>query len=314
MCNSRGCARFVLVFLAVAITGIVGSPTEGRAELGVLVPAYFYPINAGVGGDWGQMATAASKIPVTAIMNPDSGPIPGPANSDYVTAITNLENAGGSVVAYVATWYAGTHDPVKGDLSYVESEINLYISQYGSLIKGFFLDQMTNDSSSADLTYYSTLYSYIKGLPGSHQVIGNPGTSTTEDYLKPGTRGADTLVTYENDGQAQPYASAPPASWVTSYSPDHFANIIYNEPLQNMMADSSLAAQRNVGSIFVTDQGQGGSNPYAQLPSYWDQEVAAIQSLNAVPEPGALTRLASAALFGSVAAAARRLGRKRRKV
>jgi hypothetical protein len=52
-------------------------------------------------------------------------------------------------------------------VSYVENEINLYISQYHGLIKGFFLDQMTNDSFSADVSYYSTLYSYIKALPGS---------------------------------------------------------------------------------------------------------------------------------------------------
>ncbi|HLK14652.1 MAG TPA: PEP-CTERM sorting domain-containing protein, partial [Fimbriimonadaceae bacterium] len=46
-------------------------------------------------------------------------------------------------------------------------------------------------------------------------------------------------------------------------------------------------ASRNAGSVFVTDQvydpNQGLFNPYDQLPSYWDQEVAAL-----APEPGTL--------------------------
>ena len=60
------------------------------------------------------------------------------------------------------------------------------------------------------------------------------------------------------------------------------------------MADVALAAQRNVGYVYVTDQTP--PNPYAQLPSYWDQEVAAI-SAAAVPEPGSVTIMASGCIL-----------------
>jgi hypothetical protein len=284
--------------LILAAAGILGAPSPAHAGgMGVLVPAYFYPGTGGPGGvgdGWAAMAAAASQIPVTAIFNPDSGPLPGPADPNYVNAMTNLENAGGKVVAYVATDYTIT------SLATVEGQISTYITQYGTLINGFFIDQMTNDSVAGDIAYYNTLYTFIKGLSPSYHVIGNPGTNTQEAYLAPSTQGADTLVTYEN--QAQYYAGTSPASWVNSYSPDHFANIIYNESsVQGMMSDIALAAQRNVGYVYVTDQTL--PNLYSQLPSYWDQEVAAIQS---VPEPGTLTMLATGGLLVTLGITMRR--------
>jgi Spherulation-specific family 4 len=293
----------MLLCTAVVVSGMIGLPPPAIAgSLGVLVPAYFYPGTGGSDGytdGWAQMAATANQIPVTAIFNPDSGPLPGPADPNYVNAMTNLENAGGKIVAYVYTNYANV------PLSTVEGQISTYITQYGKLVNGFFLDAMTNDSSASDLAYYHSLYTFIKGLSLSYQVIGNPGTNTDPGYLAPKTQGADTLVTYEND--AKIYQSTIPASWVTGYSPDHFANVLYNEPtVSAMTADITLAAQRNVGYVYVTDQAL--PNPYAQLPSYWDQEVAAIQSAS-VPESDAVVLLGSGCLLSSLAVAARRRGR-----
>ncbi len=298
MRSFNGFSGYPLLMLAVA--GVVAVPPPSRAgSMGVLVPAYFYPGTGGSGGPgetdgWAQLAAAASQIPVTAIFNPNSGPLPGSPDPNYVTAMTNLENAGGKVVAYVPTFYTAT------PLATVEGYITTYIGQYGKLINGFFVDQMTNDNNASDLAYYHTLYTFIKGLSPSYQVIGNPGTNTVPDYLTPNTQGADTLVTYENE--AQFYAGTPPAPWTSGYPRNDFANIIHTQSsVQGMMADIALAASRNVGSVYVTDQVL--PNPYAQLPSYWDQEVAAIKS---VPEPGSLTLLASGALLITLAAARQR--------
>src|SRR5271166_6644793 len=99
-------------FVLLAITEIVGSPAPVEAgSMGALVPAYFYPGTGGPGGTgdgWAAMASAASQIPITAIFNPDSGPAPGPPDPSYVSALTNLENAGGRVIAYVPTFYTAT--------------------------------------------------------------------------------------------------------------------------------------------------------------------------------------------------------------
>jgi hypothetical protein len=70
------------------------------------MPSYFAPGTGepgGVGDGWAAMAAAAAKVPITAIFNPNSGPLPGPPSAAYAAAFTQLESAGGKVVAYVYT-------------------------------------------------------------------------------------------------------------------------------------------------------------------------------------------------------------------
>ena len=97
----------VLALTAILWTFVPLPGTMVRAdEVVALVPAYFYP--SYLGSPWDDLNTAAARIPIEAIMNPDSGPGSG-VNSDYVTAVQNLQAAGGKVIGYVATGY-GTRD------------------------------------------------------------------------------------------------------------------------------------------------------------------------------------------------------------
>ena len=75
-------------------------------RLGLLVPAYIYPV---AGGAWDQLAAVASTVPLIAIVNPNSGP--GTASDpNYVSAINNVRAAGGGVIGYVPTDYG---DPAR---------------------------------------------------------------------------------------------------------------------------------------------------------------------------------------------------------
>lgn len=274
------------------LAALTGAPAAARADVGILVPSYFYPGTGGPGGSgdgWAAMTAAASQVQITAILNPASGPGPG-ADPNYTTAMTNLENAGGKVVAYVYT--NGGNAP----LATVESQISTYITQYGSLINGFYLDGMFVIPST--LSYYQSLNGYIKGLDPSYTVIGNPGQPflngvTPQQYLST----ADVFNIFEGPNTAPspgaagfndyPYG----LNWFQSYSSKRFANTIYDvpadagNPLQSstMIADLVRAVQLNAGYVYLTDR--TGSNPYDQLPSYWNQEVAAAA---AVPEPSSL--------------------------
>ncbi len=313
--NPKGLWR--CVFLSMAVAGIIGPPTPARADLGVLVPAYFYPGTGGTEGytdGWAQMAAAAGTIPVTAIFNPDSGPLPGPADPNYVNAMTNLENRGGTVVAYVTT---GNGSVSRGT---VEGEISTYLTQYPGLIKGFFIDQMYILPST--LSYYQSIYSFIKSQDTSYTVIGNPGSPflnglSPQDFVST----ANTLNIFEGPNispglgaagyDIYPYG----LNWFlsTNYPSNQFSNIIYDVPADTgnpstssaMLADLSKAVQLNTGYVYMTDV---PGNPYDALPSYWDQEVAAIQ---AVPEPGALTKLTLVGLFWVLAVTVRWPGRRR---
>ncbi len=254
-----------------------------KPTVGIIVPAYFAPGSGGPGGvgdGWAAMATAAAQIPITAIFNPNSGPLPGPANSSYATAFTQLEDAGGKVVAYVYT------DNGNAPLATVEGEISTYIAQYGSLINGFMLDGMLVIPST--LSYFQSLDTYIKGLGSSYTVIGNAGQPylngvSPQDYLST----ADVFNIFEGPGSAPsgspgyntfPYGQ----TWFESYPSDRFSNVIYDvaanagDPIQSsaMLADVSTAAQLGAGYVYITNL--SGGNPYDGLPSYWNQEVSAV--------------------------------------
>ena len=193
MRKPRGVSRRVAAFMMLVSAGVIGLPAPVMAGgIGVLVPAYFYPGTGGPGGvgdGWSAMAAAAGTVSVTAIFNPDSGPLPGPPDPNYVNALTGLENAGGKVAAYVYTNYGQV------PLGTVEGEISTYIAQYGGLVNGIFLDGMSNDP--AVVPYYQSLYAFVKGLSPSYEVIGNPGTATNPAYLGASPPTADTFLTYE---------------------------------------------------------------------------------------------------------------------
>lgn len=263
------------------------------ASGGILVPAYFDPSTTAGAAAWANLDTAAKSVGVEAIMNPASGPGTGP-NASYTAAVQSLHNAGGKVIGYVPSWYddyqlAAAHGVTfDGALvssnaqlqSLVEQEIADYHSWYK--VDGIFIDQMDNtyyNSLSTDLSFYQAIYNYAHSL--GYTVVGNPGWSFPQSYLT--TPVADTFVGFEDPASYSggTYSTFQPPSWQANYSPSHFANIIYGvSTVAAMQADVTQAAAQNNGWVYVTDQ--QGSNPYAQLPTYWSQLVAAV-ALPAAP-------------------------------
>ncbi len=259
----------------------VTASTQKELSLGIIVPSYFAPGTdgpGGVGDGWAAMTAAAAKVPITAIFNPNSGPLPGSPSPTYAAAFTQLETAGGKVVAYVYTdnGNAGGTAP----LSRVEGEISTYISQYGTLINGFLLDGTLITPST--LSYYVALHTYIKGLSQSYTVLANPGQPylngvSPQNYLST----ADVFNLFEGTGSGfstYPFAQ----TWYESDPSDRFWNTIYDvaantgDPTQSsaMLAMLSAAVSLHAGSIFITNL--AGANPYDALPSYWNQEVSAV--------------------------------------
>ncbi len=262
---SRKLARLTLCSLLAATL----KPAVSAASTQMLVPAYFDP---SVGTDWNTLiASVSPQVPITAIMNPNSGPVAA-VDAAYTSAIGRFQNAGGKVVAYVHSTYGNR------PLADVENEVAVYQSQYGN-INGIFVDEM--DNTAGNLPYYQALYAYIRNRNPAWQVIGNPGSNTVQAYLSP-TPAASVLVTFEHDTGYSKYATP---TWEAGFSAGNFANIAYAVPsVATMRNDIALAPTHNAGSIYVTDA--GGVNPYNRLPSYWAQEVSAVGALNAA-KPGA---------------------------
>lgn len=260
-----------LALLVVCLSWASIQPTTASASGEVSnqhqgVPAYFYPNVKTTPDDWYRMCSSMNTNMggSTAVMNPSSGP--GSAwNTDYVNAVQYCQNHGQNVVGYVHTSYGNR------PLSTVEAEVTKYYQWYH--VDGIFVDEMSNDASTA--RYYHSLYQYIhnKGGTLADLVVGNPGAAASSDWQL-SRRAADELVIFEDD--ASTYTSWTPPSWVSSYTADNFWNLVYNAPTRSsMQAVCRYSKTVNAGSMYVTY----GTlpNPWGFLPSdsYWNSELTA---------------------------------------
>ena len=285
------------VMLAVVASLVLGSLTSGTAQaaLSALVPAYFAPGTGGPGGvgdGWAAMAADAGTIPITAIMNPSNGPGSTGQVDAYQDAVANLQAQGGQVIGYLATGYGTV------PIATIEAEIGIYRMSNVN-VNGFFLDQV---NSPINLSYYQQLYTYIKALNPLYQVVGNPGTPylngvSPTDFLSVATQ----MVIFEGPNTGNPgdvgFNNYPYGlNWWTQggFPSSNFANVVFATPtVADMQADVLKAYSLNAGSVYLTDADL--PNPYNQLPSYWNEEVAALAS---VPEPSSLATAAASVLIG----------------
>lgn len=238
-------------------------PVQTAQGLEIVVPAYFYP---GQNSPWVQMTAAADEAPITAIMNPGNGP-GNSQDNNYVSAVNALRAAGGRVIGYVYSSYGAR------PLAEVTADIDRYRSWYA--IDGIFVDEMANVGPAERLNYYKSIYDYVKGVDPKWEVMGNPGTTTIEQYLTWPT--ADRLMVFENVGAQYPgYA---PSAWNANHDSDRFVHLVHTEPsADNMETALGLAVQRNTGGIYITDDVM--NNPWDRLPAYWQAEVAAVAQIN----------------------------------
>lgn len=233
--------------------------------LEALVPAYFNPANNP--SAWNTLTSTASKIPLSVIMNPNSGPSSA-QDTSYLNATNNLRIAGGHVLGYVATSYGAR------PIADVMADVNKYIAWYP--VDGIFLDEMTSDANSTHYSYYQSIYNQIKALNVNYRIIGNPGTNTQETYLTTPT--ADALVIFENT--AKSYNKFIPSTWVLNYNRQHFAHLIYSLGTSGQIKSLlNQAANENAGLVYLTTD--GNNNPWDMLTNYWDTEVNCIMSINA---------------------------------
>jgi hypothetical protein len=240
-------------------------------DLQILFPLYNYPNwYASSSYIWDDIASANATVPITAIINPASGPGGSGPNTDYTHGMADLAAGGVKMIGYVSTSYGAR------PLSAVESDIDLWASSFPG-VTGIFLDEESTDPLK--LSYYQSLHDYILTKPGMATIVANPGTNTPESFINAPT--ADTTVLFESGSGWNAYV---PDSYVANHAPSSFAAIFYNlSTVAQMQAAITLAQQRNFGYVFATDA--SGSNPYDTLPSYWTAETSYVAG---VPEPGTL--------------------------
>ena len=129
-------ARVALVCSALASITCSSASAE---RMGLVVPAYQYPT---LGTLWADLADAAPRVPVIAILNPGNGP--GTlVDPTYTAAVGALRAAGGKVYGYVYGYVYSSYT-TRAD-SAVQADAARFLSFYP--LDGFFVDEVTADAA-----------------------------------------------------------------------------------------------------------------------------------------------------------------------
>ncbi|MBS2027020.1 MAG: spherulation-specific family 4 protein [Deltaproteobacteria bacterium] len=223
------------------------------------MPAYWDP--SADPDDWATLTSTASQVPLIAIMNPNSGPGSGP-DTQYSDAIDAINTAGGSVVGYVHTSYGArpTAD--------VESEIDDYFAWYN--VQGIFFDEMANDATSAHLSYYEEIATYVRSNHPGSTIIANPGASFDEAFE---TNAVADIFVDEEDVQTNVHA-ATQAPWEAGYPASTFAEMSL-QTTGDVAEIAWLVANRHAGWFYATTLDYS-PNPYSALPSDFAESVSSL--------------------------------------
>src|SRR5438876_7121083 len=242
-----------VLFFAAIVTATARISFAATSSSGVVIPLYTYPTD----GSWAaslQAKKAHPNVPIIAVINPSDGP-GGSSDSNYVQGVKDFQAAGIIVIGYVATGYA-SHG-----MSDLDTQISLYKTWYS--VNGIFFDEMSNNAGNEN--YYSTLNTYVKSL-GMTMTMGNPGTSVPSSYIGI----LDSLCIFEQAG-------LPTLSYLSSYSGHPKSTFAYiGLSVSTLNTSYEVSSSNYVQWIYITDA--GGGNPYDVLPSYFMNEVAALDA------------------------------------
>jgi len=232
-----------------------------------LVPLYVEP-----GSAWDTLVSAASKVDIIAIINPNSGPDSSGPSSSYTTYMNKFKNAGIQMVGYVYTSY--------GDraISAVQADIDTYASKYPG-VTGIFFDE--GSASASDVPFYTQAYNYVKSKGMVHSII-NPGTQPDQGYLAISTN----IVIFEDQGSSASKSSY--ASWVKCASSSSqksgykykFSGIAHSTASSGANGILTTFQNQGMGMVYVTD-GAAGCCTYNSLVSYFSTEASSVDTMNA---------------------------------
>jgi hypothetical protein len=225
-------------------------------------PAFRWPTIYNQGGD--------SQVPITAIMNVNSGPgTVGDPNSDWTNAasLPAMLSNGVEMLGYVSTNF--------GDRSaaLVDADVDKWEADYNPWITGIFFDEC--ESVTGDEAYYQARTNHVrtKSRVGG-KIVYNHGTTPHENYIAM----SDVAVVFE-DTSANLSAHTRP-SYYSTYGASRFAALVHAVANETAMeADlTTIVNTLGYGHVFVTDDVL--PNPWDVDPTFWAAEVAYVKGLN----------------------------------
>lgn len=220
------------------------------------LPLYIYP--APGQRDWERAFSAGPAQVSFLIANVHNGPGEGRAEV-WSRMLERAEAAGIPVLGYVHTSYAVRPSET------VQADIEQWLEFYPTL-HGIFIDECT--AEEAPVSYYKTIFESVKQRDSRLQVVINPGTVPSEDYMKV----CDINAVFESPLKSWKTFQAP--EWMRRYPAERFYGIVYgvSEPEMPQVVEQARAA--GFGHLFVT----GGASPSAALPEWFEASLLAMRN------------------------------------
>lgn len=262
--------------------------TSGAEQLGFGVPGYAHPLLAPT--EWAELTRPGTPLH-WAVLDIDNGPGDRP-DPHCLEAAGRLRNARERAV------HGDTpQDSVRAAGGRVLGHLDLAFGSrlFGELIAdaqsfldwyrvdGFYLGRCP--AERADLAAVRRLTSTLatlldhsgsdhaaeSGEEGGLLVLGL-GTHPYPGYAE----AADQLVTFS--GPWADYRWSQVAEWTAAYPPDRFAHFVHGVPRTHLEEAMRIARWQGAGTIFFTDRDgrHGQMDPFAALPSYWNEIVSRI--------------------------------------
>jgi hypothetical protein len=209
----------------------------------LIVPAYFHP--ASHPDEWAWLARRAAQVRLV-VLNLANGPGSWP-DAAVRPVLDRLQSAGVAVAGYVDTNYGQRRAPE------ALADLGRYLDWYK--VAGVFFDRAA--VAAEQIGYYASLARRARQL-GAQVVALNHGAHPIEAYAEH----ADLLGTFEGPWRA--YLDLAVPRWARSRPAGQFYHLPYSVPPESFRDACWLAARRNAGCVYVTDN--GGANPWDRLP------------------------------------------------
>jgi len=258
----RYCRLIVCLLAAWITTGSVANAADSLPKMRLLVPAYFYPAGKGE-KEWERLLAAPEEAGVVAIVNPASGP-GRRVDANYTKVLEQAKKSKIMPIGYVSTRYG------KRKTEEVQADVDKWVRFYPG-IQGIFFDEQA--SGTEQLEQLAALYEHVRKTHKLLLVVTNPGTICNEKYLTQPV--SDVACLYEGHEHWDRFTPPP---WTKNLQPDRVAALAYQVPAADMPKYLHQAQDHRLGWIYITDD--KGTNPWDQLPSYWEEEVEELVKLN----------------------------------
>ncbi|MFB7912716.1 spherulation-specific family 4 protein [Streptomyces sp. NPDC056061] len=280
--------------------------TDGAGQFGFGVPGYAHPLLAPT--EWAELTRPGTPLH-WAVLNIDDGPGARP-DPHCLEAAGRLRNARERALhgdaPYDTVRAAGGRLLGHLDLAFGSRPFGELMADAQSFldwyrVDGFYLGRCPSERAHlpAVRRLTSTLATVLEhgehGRHGGHAGYdshdgqgGHDGRAGRGEAIGPLVLGlgkhphpgyaeaADQLVTF--CGPWTDYRWSQVAEWTAGYPPERFAHFVHGVPRTHLDEAMRIARWQGAGTIFFTDRdGQHGqTDPFAALPSYWDEIVSRI--------------------------------------